>query len=88
MELLRNDYYKSARHARIILSGIQMFKNLDSRYKLAGMTYYLGRENDILFLVFQKHELFNLFHDSSYSICGDSKDWQRGLSIGENRYLF
>ena len=46
MELLRNNYYKSARHARIILpvrpaggSGIQILKNLDSRYKLAGMTY-------------------------------------------------
>ena len=65
LELLRNNYYKSARHARIILSGIQIFKNLDSRYKLAGMTYYLGRGNDILFLVFQKHELFNLFRNGS-----------------------
>ena len=53
----------SARHARIILpvrpclagrqaaggSGIQMFKDLDSRYKLAGMTIHRELERDPVF---------------------------------------
>ena len=60
--------YKSARHARMILSGIQIFKNLDSRCNHAGMTYYLVRENDILFLVFQKHELLHLFRNGSLGL--------------------
>ena len=55
----------------MILSGIQIFKNLDSRCNHAGMTYYLGRENDILFLVFQKHELLHLFRNGSlYATAG------------------